>query len=128
MITRPVLLACVSAAFALVALGTWFVLLRPVPEQTTTGVITRKTFKPASTYWQYPVGAERGFRTANPIPVAECFVFEIQVAEWPGPAFFALNKGASEEFDVGQTVRVRYQERSLPLVWSRTYVLEMERG
>jgi hypothetical protein len=103
----------------------WYVFLRPVPNKTTMGTIINKTFKPAGTYWQYPAGSNRGFRTPTPIPVAEADIFEIRVDGFEGAFFYPLNTVASRAYDVGTKVRITYQERGLPLIWKRVYVLEM---
>jgi hypothetical protein len=118
-------LSTVAILFAVLAGGIWFVFLRPVPIKSAVGEITRKTFKPAGTYWQYPPGLDRGFRTATPIPVAEAYVFEITVDEFGGPAFYSLNTVASQVFNVGKRVQIRYQERGIPFIWQRVYVVDM---
>jgi hypothetical protein len=116
----------VCGFFAVLAVLLWFFFVRPVPSQWLTGTIASKTFKPAGTYWQYPPGIRQGFRTANAIPIAESFVFEIEVPELPGPAFLGLNVVASEGFGVGQRVRIEVIERNVPGVWRRVYVLDMK--
>ena len=85
-----------AAFFALLTLGIWWVFLRPVPRQTAVGVITGKTFKPASTYWQYPGGERTNFWTPTAIPIAECYVFTIRVEGQPVEAYFALNTTAAK--------------------------------
>ena len=89
------------------------------------GTIAKKTFKPAGTYWQYPVGVSRGLRTATPIPIAEAYVFEVTLDGFAGPVFYSLNTVASQAFDVGTTVQIRYQERGIPFIWKRVYILDM---
>ncbi len=111
--------------FAALAAGIWFVLLRPVPRHSALGAIVSKTFKPAGTYWQYPVGARPGLRVANPIPISECYVFEVKAEGMPAPVHYPLNTVASEQFRVGQRVQIEYQERSIPVLWKRVYVLDM---
>jgi hypothetical protein len=120
------LLFIVAAVFGLAAVAIWFAFLRPVPKEWLTGTITGKAFKLAGTYWQAAVGAQRGFRVANPIPIAECFVFEIAADGMPGPLHYGLNLVASQAFAVGQRVRVEYQTRGLPPLWQRVYVLDMQ--
>src|SRR5215813_4797820 len=96
------LLFLVSIFFALLAGGIWVVFLRPVPVKAAKGTITNKTFKPAGTYWQYPVGANRSFHTPTQIPIAEAYVFEISVEGVEGQIFYSLNTVASQAFNVGQ--------------------------
>jgi hypothetical protein len=114
-----------AVILALTSAAIWFVFLRSVPVSLATGVIAAKHLKPAGTYWQYPGGATRSFYTANPIPIEECYVFEIQVDGFAEPFRTALNKLAGESFQPGQRVRVQYEERGVPPFWRRAYVLDM---
>jgi hypothetical protein len=118
----------VAIFFAVFAGGIWVVFLRPVPTKTATGTITNKSFKPAGTYWQYPAGLNRGFRTATLIPIAEAYVFEIKAEGFEDPIFYSLNTVASQAFDVGKRVRVSYMERGIPFIWRRLYVIDMTSG
>jgi hypothetical protein len=115
----------VAIFFAFVVVAIWAMFLRPIPEQRAFGSITRKTFKPAGTYWQYPVSLDRGFRTATPIPIAEADVFELAIDGFEGPVFFSVNVVASKAFMVGQRIQIHYRERAIPFVGKRVYVLEM---
>ena len=128
MIITPKLLLALGLVCALAALATWFVFLRPVPRLTVFGVITQRIFKPASTYWQYPTGIRDGFWTPAQIPIAECYVFAIKVEGQPSDAFFSLNTTAAKSFDVGQKVEIDYEERGVPLIWKRVYVMDMRRA
>ena len=119
------LLSLMAVFFAVCAGGIWVIFLRPVPLKTAKGMITDKTFKPTGTNWQYPSGLNRGFRTATPIPTAEAFVFEIRVDGFERPIFHSLNTVASQAFGVGARVQIRYQERGIPFIWKRVYVLDM---
>jgi hypothetical protein len=115
----------VAILFTAAAAAIWFVFLRPIPVQSAIGLITRKTLKPADTYWQYPAGLDRGFRTATPIPLAEADVFELAMDGFEGPVFFSLNTVASKAFQTGQRVQIHYRERAIPFVGKRVYVLDM---
>jgi hypothetical protein len=119
------LLFFVAILFAVFAVGIWAIFLRPAPLKMARGTITKKTFKPAGTSWQYPAGLNRGFRTVTPIPIAEAYVFEVRVDGFEGPIFYSLNTVASQAFDVGRRVHIRYQERGIPFIWKRVYVLDM---
>ena len=116
-----------AAIFGALALLMWFVFLRPVERKTAHGVITNKIFKPAGQYVQYPVGLRSAFFAPSRIPIAECYVFTIQVDELAADVGVALNTLAAEGYDVGQRVKIEYQERSLPGIWRRVYVLQMSR-
>lgn len=98
----PKVLFTIAIFFALFAAGTWLISLRPAAVRTTLGIIAKKTFKPAGTYWQYPVGADRSLRTATEIPIAEAYVFELSINGLQGPVFYSLNTVASREFETGQ--------------------------
>lgn len=115
----------VAIFFAIVAVGIWFVFLRPVPQQKATGTVTHKIFKPAGEHWQYPVGLERGFLLPTKIPIAESYIFGIQIDGSGEVVGYALNTVASKEFEVGKRVQIEYQERGIPLLWRRLYVLDM---
>ena len=109
------------------SLAIWFVFLRAVPRQSALGVITQKTFKPASRYWQYPTGSRQAFWTPAQIPIAECYLFAIRVEGRPADAWFSLNTTAAKAFGIGQKVEIDYQERGVPLVWQRVYLVDMRR-
>jgi len=121
----PTILFGIAAFFALAFVAIWAVFLRPVPIQVGVGRIASKTFKPAGTYWQYPSGLDRGFRTATPIPIAEADVFQLAVDGFRAPVFFSLNTLASQAFQVGQRVQIRYRQRVIPFVGTRVYVLDI---
>jgi hypothetical protein len=110
---------------AVAAAAIWAVFLRAIPVRTAFGSIAGKTFKPAGTYWQYPTGLDRGFRTATPIPIAEADVFELAIDGFEGPVFFSLNTVAAKAFDVGKKVQIQYRERVIHFVGKRIYVLDM---
>ena len=119
------LLIAIAICCLSVSLATWFVFLRPVPRQTISGAITRKTFKPSSTYWQYPTGNRAGFWTPAQIPIAEGYVFVIEVKGQPADAFYFLNTTAAKAFEVGQRVEIDFEERGIPPIWHRVYVMDM---
>ena len=121
----PKFLLVVAIVFAISAVAIWAVFLKPVPVQTGLGTITKKTFKPAGTYWQYPAGLNRGFQMGTQIPIAEAYVFEFKMDRFEGPVFYSLNTGASKGCDVGQKVQIKYRERVIPFVMRRLYVLDM---
>jgi hypothetical protein len=114
--------------FLVVAACIWLVFLRPVMVRTAGGTIVKKTHKPAGTYWQYQAGDRKGFWTPTPIPIAEAMVFEIRVDGQQGSAFMSMNTTAAEAFQVGQNVQITYEERSVPFLWKRWYVLTMVAG
>jgi len=114
--------------FAIVAAGIWCVFLRRTPTHSATGRVTGKSFKPAGEYWQPPSGERSGFWTPTRIPIAECYVFEIQLDDRPMKVVYSVNTVAAREFDVGQRVVIEYVERGIPFVWKRIYVSTMRRA
>jgi hypothetical protein len=119
-------LITIAIIFGGTAAVIWGIFLRPVPVRTASGKITGKSYKPAGTYWQYPVGLDRGFRTATPIPISEAYVFAIVLPGYGGPVFYSLNTGAARNFEVGQTVQLTFRERTVPFAGKRVYVINME--
>lgn len=93
---------------------------------TVDGVIVAKTFKPASTYTQVPVGINRGMRMSTDIPIAESYIFEIRADGLDRTIFFSLNTVASQAFDVGQRVRISYRKRGIPFSPKPYLVLDMQ--
>ena len=115
-----------AAIFSIAGIIIWFVFLRPANEKIDLGTIRAKTFSPAGTYTHYQSGNERGFRTPTKVPISEAYVFEILLNSQDTPVNYSLNIIASEQFSIGQRVRVKYIERSLGPFWRRIYVLDME--
>ena len=102
-----------------------------VPRRPARGVVTQKIFKPASTYWQQPTGMRNGFWTPVRIPIAESFVFAVRLDEQggdrPGEAWYSANVVEAEAFEVGQRVEIEYEQRGVPGLWKRVYVVDMRR-
>lgn len=90
------------------------------------GTIKDKFDRAASTYTQYPVGADRGFRTPNSISIAESVVFEIVIEGREEPVRYSTNTVDAQRFTVGQKVTIEYVERGIPLIWKRVYVTNMQ--
>jgi hypothetical protein len=122
----PKLPLVLAALFLAVGALIWLTFLRPVPRHSDAGTIRAKTFKPAGQYVRYDPGASRGMRMPTEIPIAEAFIFEIELDGRSETVGYALNTSASEKFAVDQRVRVDYKERSFGPFWSRVYVVGME--
>ncbi len=116
----------IAALGGLCALSIWFVFLRPVPRQSAAGVITEKTFKPASTRWIQPVGQRNNFWVPVAMPITEGYIFTVHLDDHGADAMISLNTTASEHFAVGQRVRIDYEERGLGTLWRRVYMLDMK--
>lgn len=120
----------VMVCSAIAAVVVAFVFLRRVTQLQSGGVVAAKWLAPASTYSQAHVGLQRGFRTPTPVPMPEHYVFEVRLdgdAAVPSGEVvrYSLNTVAAERFEVGQRVRVVYERRGVPYIWSRIYVKEM---
>jgi hypothetical protein len=113
-----------ALALLLLAGGIWFVFLRPVPRRVARGVIVGKKFKPATKHVQYPEGG----RAPKHIPIAECYVFTVQVDGEPSTAAYSLNTTAAEPFAEGQAVDIVYEVRGIPGIWKAACILEMKRA
>ncbi len=118
-------LTLLAVALAIFAALLWFVLVRRVPEATAAATIIAKTFRPAGTYTQQMVGADRAFRAPTEIPVAETYAFDLAVDGLAEPVRVSLNTVKSREFESGQRVQVRYVRRGLAPFWGRVMVVEM---
>jgi len=118
-------MSIIAIFFAIVFIAIWLVFLRPVPVQKAAGTIKYKILKPAGEYVQYPVGINRSFRLPNKIPIAESYIFGIQIDGSDEVVGYALNTIAGKEFEVGNRIQIEYQERKIPLLWKRVYVLDM---
>jgi hypothetical protein len=114
-----------AGILALVAAAIWLVFLRPAPRVSARGVIAAKTFRPASTYRQQPIGNRGGFWGSTPIPIAEGYVFRIRVEGRAAELRYTLNTQAAAAFAVGQPVRVEYEERGVPRIWGMDLVFRM---
>jgi len=123
--SMPLLLTA-SGFLTVVALLAFAVFLRPVETKTSTGAITGKLFQPGTTYTQSHASGDRGFQSSTSIPIAESYLFYIRIDGIAAPGRISLNTIASKNFQVGQRVRVEYEERGIPLIWKRLYVNAME--
>lgn len=94
--------------------------------QTATGIILAKEHKPEGTYTQTPAGARReGFWTPTSIPIAEAFIFDIQLDSPPGGIVrYSTNVILGRRFEKGQKVELDYEVRG-SIFGKRAYVLEL---
>lgn len=114
-----------ALAFALTSALIWFAFLRPVPIQQTSAVVITTTHKPAGTYWQQQVGANRGFRTAIPISIAESYVLELYSEELDATGFYSVSPSEKDAYPVDGRVVMEYQRHGLPLIGYKTTVLSV---
>lgn len=119
------LLLFAATVAALVSLGMWYAFVRPAPQQAATGVITSKSLQAARTINRYQGGARREAWTEERIRVPESYVFEIRVEGLSTPVRYWAPVPVGEKYQVGQRVRIRYVERSIPFFRRRLNVIEM---
>lgn len=119
------LFAGVSAFFAI---GMWYAFLRPAKTTSTVGTIVSKTHKPAGEHFQYPGGLNRdSFYGPNRIPTAEGYVLVIHVELLAANVGYFANIPEADNYEVGQSVSLRYQVRGIPGLWRRVYVVGLSR-
>ncbi|MGE5278312.1 MAG: hypothetical protein ACM3SU_15045 [Acidobacteriota bacterium] len=125
MIPFTVMIAVIGAIVAGLA---YFVFVRPMPTGSRQAVIARKTFAPAHAITRYDASsaARRQYWSQQRFTIPDSWVFELQIDGVADAATFSLEKSAGEAFQLGQRVRVKYQERGIPPFWKRVYVLEMK--
>ena len=121
----PLIFGVIAVVAALGGLVIWLVFLRPVPEQSGTGVIEDKVFQAAHTVSRPPSGTRRQDWSSRQMQMPDQYVFSIRLEERTTVASYAIGAAGADHFDIGQTVRVRYQQRGLPPFWTRLYILEM---
>lgn len=109
----------------LVAGSIWLVFLRPVPRLSAKGVITSKNYKPPGEYTQFHAGDRAGFRQPTRIPIAEGYVVEIEIEDSKASVIALLNSTEAQWYEVGTQVEFDYEQRGIPLLWKRVYVLSV---
>ena len=119
------LFAGLSAFFAI---GMWYAFLRPAETRSTVGVIVSKTHKPAGEYFQYPSGSNRdSFYGPNRIPTAEGYVLVINVELLRANVGYFANIPEADNYEIGQSVSLRYEVRGIPGLRRRVYVVGLSR-
>jgi hypothetical protein len=118
-----VLLSAAVAAF--LSLGMWYAFVRPVRQVSYNGVITMKSFQPAHTVKRLQAGANRQSWTEEEIRVPDSYVFQLSLDGLPTPAEYSLDAQTAEGYQVGQRVKVQYEERGFPLMSKRIRVIAM---
>ena len=117
----------IFAVFMLLVAGSiWLVFLRSVPRLSAKGVITSKNYKPPGEYTQYHAGDRAGFRQPTRIPIAEGYLVEIAIENSKEPVIALLNSTEAQWYEVGTCVAFDYEERGVPLLWKRVYVLSVQ--
>ena len=118
-------LLIVAAFAALLAAGLFFVFVRPVASRVANGVIVEKTFEDERSIQRLNAGPRRELWTANRIRIPAGFIFTIRLGDGSGDVYYMLERVAAEQFHIGQSVTVTYDERGIPAIWSKRYVRVM---
>jgi hypothetical protein len=121
---RPAIALAVIAA--MVAGGFFYAFVRPVPEQTATGVITARTFAAAETRSRTTPTVRGPSVAERRVELPDRYQFTIRLDGEPMSVRYGIEAHAAEPFAVGQRVTVRYQRRGLRPLWERVYVSTME--
>ena len=120
----PPLLVGIAILGLILAAGIWFVLVRPVRARSELGTIAGKTFQPSRPYTRVRSGPRREFWSEEKFQIPDSYVFAIRLDD-TSEVHYRLDATAAAEFSIGQKVRVRLEERGIPLLWKRMYVREI---
>ena len=120
---RNALLFIGGVCLALAAL-IWYGLVRPREPRLAYGTILSKRYTPAGEYTRLRTGPRREVWSTEKIPLPESYVFEIRLDD-ATQVRYRLSTTQAAEFDIGQKVKVRLEERGIPLLWKRMYVREI---
>lgn len=124
----PALALILALAFLVVAGAIWYVLVRPVPERTGTGVITACTFQAAQVVER---SVPRTVRSLEYTPqnsrhtLPDRHVYRIRLDGDGREVVFTSPAVALPPLEVGCPVRLVFIERHIPLVGARVFVKEM---
>ncbi len=120
------LITILAAILVLLAAGAVSLRGAATGHQTATGTILSKQHKPPGTFTQTPAGSRReGFWTPTAIPIAECFIFEIQLDSPPGGIVrYSTNVILGQRFEKGNKVELDYEVRGT-ILGKRAYVLDL---
>ena len=122
-------IALFLAVLVLLSAGAmWYALVRPVPRQAATGVIASKTFQPAHNIKRFPGGAGRESWTQEEFRVPDGYVFQFDAGGLAAPVYYSCDARVAAGYEVGQKVRVEYEERGFPLMSKRIRVIGMARA
>ncbi|MFL6449152.1 MAG: hypothetical protein ACJ746_15915 [Bryobacteraceae bacterium] len=113
-----------AVTLAVVSVLIWWVLVRPISPQSAIGTIVGKTYHAPGEYTRLRTGPRREVWSREKINLPEGYVFDIDLGN-AKLVHYGLSDGAAAEFNIGQKVRIEYEERKLPYVWKRAYVRKM---
>lgn len=126
----PVGLSIVVAVVALLAAGAiWFVLVRPVEQQTAAGVIVGRQFAAEETQ---ETTIPRAYKPLERVPqtrtykLPDRYVYDIILDGRDQPVRYWARVVEGHNMEVGQRVRVVYVQRGIPPFWAKLYVERIE--
>lgn len=122
-IALPIALLAISAAVAI-----WYVLVRPVPEQTAVGVVVDRSFQEAERVEKSAPHTGRVVETGprqTAYTLPDRHVYTIRLDGYVVPARYALTHAGEPAFEVGDRVQVHFRARHIPFVGQRLYVQEV---
>lgn len=125
---NPVVGVALAVVFGLFALVVWYALLRAVPEKTAPGTILSATLADAATIERTVPRTHRGIGyipKQQKFEIPERYVYQIELAT-TGETITYSNMSPQLDYEVGSSVRVTYLERSLPMVWKKKFISQVE--
>src|SRR5262249_38704200 len=114
--------------FLVVAMGSWYFLARPLPQKTSTGVITSRAFQPAE---QVKKLIPRTNRSLEEQPreikhsLPDRYTFAIRLDQDQADIRYTVAVVGMEKVQIGQQVQVVYLERHIPFVGRKIFVKSM---
>lgn len=120
-VAMPILLG-VAFLMCAAALLLYVAFVRPAARVSESGVITSKQILPARTIVRRQASPRREMWTTNEFELPDRIEFQIRLRESSEQVRYALPVNAAAGYEVGQQVKVTYERRSIPLIWSRVYV------
>ncbi len=119
---------CIAVLAALFSATMWWIFVRPVPERSATGRVTEVVLRPAERVErnvpQFARSLERMNREVR-YDLPERALLSIELEDGASVRFETPLATPSAKLAPGARVRVVYQQRGLPLLWSRRYVTQV---
>ncbi len=127
-ILTPYIALPLAAVFLIAAALIWYVLVRPVPEKTATGVIIGKQFQPAENVERSVPRTTRGLDRYPQVikyNLPDRYLLDIRIDQVNTVVQFAYPALPNQNYEIGQHVNVTYLERGIPHLWKRIYVKDI---
>jgi len=124
---KPFVVFALAALFSLLSILIWYVLLRPVAERVSEGIVHSATPASAETIERLIPRSHRNLEhTPRTIKyeIPERYIYEVELTD-TGERLNFSNMSPKLEFETGERVSIRYVERSLPLIWKKRFILSV---